>query len=742
METSILDKYNAGLIPSKTNATTAAIRQVNAQHSPLTKIKTGYDRELEQTPIDDYEEMYLLDKENPEETLKDKSYLKDAWTTFMNSRDQINLMSERAKLAKDINPVLDDIDYELNFLSDKQKLKNLENTIPTLDENSEEYKNAISEYFQLQRTLADRQEQYDSILSKYGEKEGDNIDARIEYLSNSRKSWEEERSKVNEEINNIYSNLRERSENYTPSSEFRIKEQRAQDKPWYSPDYFLYAGPGLTGSSMATVNGYIADALATGALWLGRHYATTGALNAVPGIGAASNLIGWGSAIAATAASVAGNIYSRHRESLAQVYGAYRSRIEDSLKEQGIDIKQYAEIGRNQLKQQDPNIDVSKISDDEIIDRVISGEININDATLANAKRSLKDGLERVYDNNMALSAMDVAQSALVFAPLGKAMGKIITAPIKTALNPLLKTGTKLSEAAASKYNKLIDAYTGFNARLAYNSPVKNASLQAAKALGRLGFSATGEAFEEANQDVFDYDYISGKYDGKSSSIFQSLMGLADANYRTAKILSGIDTESELANDPQFWNDVKGGFALGLYMGGPTIAYHSGLKTYKDMTANSFVRDVVADHIGKKDAMIKAMSYSEMANKKLNYQQNVLDVLENYKYNLPEGVTEQDLNDEIATANNIFSLSKSKVNQNIGKTIGYNPGTTEYNTLIGLQHLATIDAQEALDNANQAQEADNAFYTTLENDQMLNHYSPEEKLTAVALTKLNIQKNN
>lgn len=740
METSILDKYNAGLTPSKTNATTAAIRQVNAQHSSLTKIKTGYDRELEQTPIDDYEEMYLLDKENPEETLKDKSYLKDAWTTFMNSRDQINLMSERAKLAKDINPVLDDIDYELNFLSDKQKLKNLENTIPTLDENSEEYKNAISEYFQLQRTLADRQEQYDSILSKYGEKEGDNIDARIEYLSNSRKSWEEERSKVNEEINNIYSDLRERSENYTPSSEFRIKEQRAQDKPWYSPDYFLYAGPGLTGSSMATVDGYIADALATGALWLGRHYATTGALNAVPGIGAASNLIGWGSAIAATAASVAGNIYSRHRESLAQVYGAYRSRIEDNLKEQGIDIKQYAEIGRNQLKQQNPNVDVSKISDDEIIDRVISGEINIDDATLANAKRSLKNGLERVYDNNMALFAMDVAQSALVFAPLGKAMGKIITAPIKTALNPLLKTGTKLTEAAASKYNKLIDAYTGFNARLAYNSPVKNASLQAAKALGRLGFSATGEAFEEADQDIFDYDYISGKYDKKSSSVFQSLMGLADANYRTAKILSGIDTESELANDPQFWNDVKGGFALGLYMGGPTIAYHSGLKTYKDMTANSFVRDVVADHIGKKDAMIKAMSYSEMANKKLNYQQNVLDVLENYKYNLPEGITEQDLNDEIATANNIFSLSKSKVNQNIGKTIGYNPGTTEYNTLIGLQHLATIDAQEALDNANQAQEADNNFYTTLENDQMLNHYSPEEKLTAVALTKLNIQK--
>ncbi len=47
---------------------------------------------------------------------------------------------------------------------------------------------------------------------------------------------------------------------------------------------------------------------------------------------------------------------------------------------------------------------------------------------------------KRVYDNNMALSAMDVAQSAFSIF-LVKAMGKIITAQLKTALNPLLKTG-------------------------------------------------------------------------------------------------------------------------------------------------------------------------------------------------------------------------------------------------------------------------------------------------------------
>lgn len=740
MEKSTLDNYNVGQIPQKSDMVTSAIRQVNAQYSPITNIKTAYDRELEQIPMDDYEEMYLLDRENPEETLKDKSYLEDAWTTFMNSRDQINLMSERAKLAKDINPKLEDIDYELNFLNAKQKLKNLESTIPTLDENSDEYKSAISEYLQLQETLNNSQAQYNSILSKYGEKDNYDVNSRINQLVESKKSLEEERSEVAKEINDIYSGLNERAGNYKPSSKYRIKEQRAQDKPWYSGDYFLYAGPGLTGSSTATVESYIADALATGMLWLGRHYATTGVLNATPGVGAFSNLIGWGSALTATATSVVGNIYSRHRESLAQVYGAYRSRIEDDLKAKGLDIKQYAQIGREKLQQQNPNIEVNKISDDEIIDRVLSGEITIDDTTLANSKKAMANGLERVYDNNMSLSAIDVAQSALMFAPLGKAMKKVITAPIKAAFSPLAKVGTKLSDATLNKYNKVIDAYTGFNARLAYNSPVKNATLQAAKALKKLGFSATGEAFEEANQDIFDYDYIAGKYDDKSSSIFQSLMGLADANYRTAKILSGIDTESELANDPQFWNDVKGGFALGLYMGGPTIAYHSGIKTYKDMVANSFVKDVIADQISKKDAMFKATQYANMTNKKLNYQENVIDVLENFKHHLPDGISEEDLNAEIATAKTIFELAKSKTNKSIGQSIQYPKGTSEYNTLIGLQHLVTIDFQEAFNNSRQAQEAYDKFYEELAGDETLIQYSDEEKVTAVELTKLNTQK--
>ena len=737
MEKSILGQYPTDNTPSKAVLLGKAMDTVNAQYSPITNIKTGYDRNLETTPLDDYEYAYLLNKETPEETLKDKSYLRDAWTTFANNRDQINLMSERAKLVKDINPVIEDIDYELQYLNDKKMLLNLESVLPTMDKSSQEYQNTLQQYEILKNNLEANSEKYNAILAKYNDSEGTDVDKRIEYLNGVRDWWVNEQSEVNKSIQDYYDSITSRSERYKPSARFQIKEQKAQDKPFYDSDYVLYAGPGLTGSSMSTVESYVADALATGALYLGRHYATTGALNAVPGIGAASNLIGWSSAIAATALSLAGNIYSRHRESLAQVYGAYRSKIEKDLESKGVSIQDYVQMGRDQLKQQNPNIDVTKISDDEIIDRTLSGEIKISDEVLNSLKDSADNGLENVYNNNMALSAMDAAQSALIFAPLGKAMGKIITKPIASALKPLVK----LSDTATKNYNKLIDAYTGFNARLAYNSPKMNMLSKGAKALARMGFAATGEAFEEGNQDIFDYDYIHNQYDKDSSGVFSSLLGLAEANYRTAKILSGIDTESELANDPQFWNDVKGGFALGMYLGGPTTAYHAGIDMRKDFVANTFVRDMVADNIAKKDAMNKAVTYADKASKSmLNYKDSVLEVLENFKYHMPDGLTEEDINAEIKTANNIFNLAKSKTTKSIGKQLGYSAGTTEYNTLIGLQHMAQLDLQEAVNNAKSAQEADNKLYADLSEDALLSNYTPEEKLAAITLTKLNVQK--
>ena len=118
-----------------------------------------------------------------------------------------------------------------------------------------------------------------------------------------------------------------------------------------------------------------------------------------------------------------------------------------------------------------------------------------------------------------------------------------------------------------------------------------------------------------------------------------------------------------------------------MYLGGPTTAYHAGIDMRKDFVANTFVRDMVADNIAKKDAMNKAVTYADKASKSmLNYKDSVLEVLENFKYHMPDGLTEEDINAEIKTANNIFNLAKSKTTKSIGKQLGYSAGTTEYNT--------------------------------------------------------------
>ena len=165
MEKSILGQYPTDNTPSKAASLGKAVDTVNAQYSPITNIKTGYDRNLETTPLDDYEYAYLLNKETPEETLKDKSYLRDAWTTFANNRDQINLMSERAKLVKDINPVIEDIDYELQYLNDKKMLLNLESVLPTMDKSSQEYQNTLQQYEILKNNLEANSEKYNAILA-------------------------------------------------------------------------------------------------------------------------------------------------------------------------------------------------------------------------------------------------------------------------------------------------------------------------------------------------------------------------------------------------------------------------------------------------------------------------------------------------------------------------------------------------------------------------------------------------
>ena len=724
MEKSILDNNS-----SMTQILANGIRRVEDSTRPIAAINTEYDRELNQSPVDDYEALYNMTKDHPEDTLKEYNWLDDATTTFMNQWDNIDIMTAGGELVKDVNPTINDINFELSYLQDTQRVRELDNTLNSLDQNSDDYRRLLIERNSLADSLRSRKPQYDQLLVKYDEVgEDEDIPSRINALNESLTSFENRRNELENRISNLRESIEERGR---ASADYRLKEQRSQDASLTDSDYWKYTVPGIAGSSAQSLITNAQEVAGALTLWLGKK----GAMSLFGGpVGTGAAVVSGVFDLAQVANSIYNNLQGRSKESYAQVYGAYKDRIDQELQNQGIDKQAYISAARQQMLEANPNIDPAKLDDDQVMDAILLGKVNVDDEVLSGIKASSANGLQEVYNNNMALSAIDIAQSALTIAPVGNAIKGLITNPIGKAVS---KVGT--NTAIGRTINNTIDKYTAFNARMAHQSPKKFAALQSAKALARLGFAAVGEGFEEGNQDIFDYDYAKAHYDDNSTNLLTSLSNLADANYRTAKILAGIDTESELANDPQFWNDVKGGFALGLFMGGVNTALTETPGIYKEMRANTFVRDMVLDQISKKDRMAKTKLYADKAaNTRLNYTQEILDSIERYKAYKPDGITDEDIDTEKEAASRAMNLTRSKTNKNIAKAANIPYGSEDYSTLIGLQTLADEDYQEAVENARTAENATNQFTDTLISNQAIQSLPADQQATAASLTSFNI----
>ena len=625
----------------------AAVRGYEKNNPSPIQMVPGYDRNLNREPLDTYEVEGQYALENPEVANRPLSYWGDAWKAFNNSRDEINLMSERSIIAREINPELEDIE---------KKLSNTD--LLTEDEITE--------------------------------------------LQNRRQELLEQRDEVNAEIEKLHTDIKDRGALSPRYQALQWQTERdASELPFYNTDYLKYTMPSTAGSSFSTLVQYgtALGGLAVRTAVKGLITAGAGAASGVSG-GALTPLFAMAAAdTAIAAADLATQWYQRRRESLAESYGAYKDRLNKDLQDRyGVGLEQYVEQARQSLMQQmDPN-KVQDMSDDEVIDRILTGQVQINDDTLKQLSDAAKKGSDVVYNRNMALSALDMGQTALISNPVARGLKNIISKPIGKLLSPV----TKLSNPATRKYNDLVDKYIAWNARLNINSPKTAAALKTAKDLAKYGIAAVSEGLEEGAQDVFKADYISGKYDQASSSYLSSLLGMVDANYRTAKIIAGIDTESELAKDPQFWNDVKAGVALGVFMGAPTAVSNSLVGTVKQLQANSMVRDISIENMQRKDTFAKVKAYADRAAvHRLNYDQEVLDTLEALKRdpsNLPDGITEEDVDAEIALAKRTFNTVGNPEVRAMAKEAGFAPGSEEFSTYIALVNDSMDEVRKSAEN--------------------------------------------
>lgn len=630
----------------------------------LNRINTVYDRSLEQIPLDQYELEESIARTQPDVEKNKHTWLSDAYTSFMNKKDEITLMSERAKIVNEIDPELNNINEQLAFIQDDDPLK---------DELVEKQAKLI-----------------------------------------------EDKQNVLNKINSIENDIADRKASGGVSANYQAEEMLAQDKSLRDLDYWAYSVPGTMGSSFSDISSYLSGfagwAIRAGAVALAGTSVVASGGTLLPVI-----VAGAGNALAA-AVSMYGVDRSNRSESLAETYGAYKDRVDKELMNKGTSLQAVADKIKSNL----PAEEVNKFTNDQIVDKILTGEIVADDDLLNDAMSTSKSNLDYVYDRNRALVLMDHVQNALtVGVPFGMgSVSKLIGKPIKAALNT-----TKLGADTLAKGNKLIDDVIGWNTKLALKNPVIKGLTRVPKNLLKYGLSAVGEGVEEGSQNIFNRDFLSGQYDEESSNLLKSYADLLNANYRVAKILTGIDTESELSKDPDFWNEVKGGVALGLLMGGAPVAVDTVYGTAKDIAANRTVRDLTADNLDKKNLMNRIALYSQKATKKFgNYDDEIIGLLEGYKRTqLPDGVTEQDVDNEIELAKSVQISTKDKSVNAMAKAAGFTPGTREYNAFLGLRHLSKVDTKEAADNLLEFRNNYAALYKEYMNDPMFDIYPEEER---------------
>jgi uncharacterized protein YciU (UPF0263 family) len=153
-------------------------------------------------------------------------------------------------------------------------------------------------------------------------------------------------------------------------------------------DTYLYKLPGLMGSSMGAFGWQM---LSTGSGIASGMLMTAGVATLDPA------LIVAGAAMAGV--NLTGQIQSREHESLVEVSEKYKSNIKAKL-----DPETYYRILQDAKKQStDPNE-----TEDEMFDKLLSGEYVTNDSKFVRLAWNELPGLADVYKRNMSLSAVDV----------------------------------------------------------------------------------------------------------------------------------------------------------------------------------------------------------------------------------------------------------------------------------------------------------------------------------------------
>ena len=561
-----------------------------------------------------------------------EGFTKDAAFDFVRSGVQNFIESNIGNILRD-QKESDDLNFQKQYLQNYKDLNRTRSKLTQamrsgnqdeIDQAYEEYsvyKSRDDQWRQDYLRMNDEREDYnkyyrDEDIDKRINKINDRLAKLGEYINTDRDDMEFWQGLLNQ-VDSIYK----------PSDEW----EDAKKKNWF---YQIPAGIASSVPSMAT------NLAAYGAATL---------------LGAAGSFAGpagtAGGAYLGMSLMAGSTLLSRNQESLAEVSGAYKGKIYDFLNENQLPLSAITNSGVRQRLTALTGQDYSTVSDDKVLDAMLAYDIDTGIDELNVVAADAKNRLNDVYNRNMALVGVDLAQNFIMIPGAGKIIGKALQ-------------NSNVGEVGTNLIYKGLDKAVDYTMRKAGASAAKRAAASGAmkyvvEPIYRISANAVLEGGEEATQYMISRDPSDEDRDWYNP--FDTVEMMAENSYAFVKGMAGvlgISGDPALNSDKELADNFKVGMAIGFLMGGP-LNIRDGVRNYRGYTAGrDLARHMMAEQIQAKEDVYKYIKYGEKANMRMADRKAMLDGIDTQLNDdfLPEGWTREDLEKEKQNINDIYDI--------------------------------------------------------------------------------------
>lgn len=465
------------------------------------------------------------------------------------------------------------------------------------------------------------------------------------------------------------------------TSQYYRKNKEKSGMDFSDIDTWLFKLPGLLGSSAASVGSSILGTLSA-------YYAASAGNPLVAG--------------AAALVSIGSNLYSRDQESKSEVFQNYKQSVKNSAKKLGVDEDVLADA---KIKMAQQGYSTEQINDDEYVyDRILSGDIKINNRKFNKAMLDNREGLRSLYIDNMALSISDVAQQAIEVVPIGSMAKKV------KGLKTLAEKGAKLRKGLQEQLSNRIDDITSFGLDNVGRLPIRTKRRAITDLGGRILVSGILEGAEEGVQYIKGQRYIDNNFDADPNLVKSFIRNIGTGARAVFAAITPWDPV--YSNDQEFMENFKGGALLGGLMTTVYGAPSAAIQINNQLPTDQFVSALYAEQMDAKDRVRKNAMYSSFIRTgKYDNLMSSFDEAENI-VSRTEGLDIQDIQNERKRAELIRNMYTSPVTMSQAMKAGIDPRTEEYDVFVALkEHHEALLTEAANNRANITSEVDQLMYS-------------------------------